>query len=149
MLPTADSVSRPDTRTLALLAVRRAFGVAIVLYAFYLGLFMLGQYPFLRPTAVLTILGVVLLGTVFGVGFSTMSPLPAGRGLPRVIRTVLLSIPALGIGAIIQVLLEGARADMAIFAIFALAAWLGSTFIREDDTAAANEEESSVAGLFT
>ena len=123
---------RPDLPTLALLSVRRALGVSVVLYGFYLGLHYLSGYPFLAPADVLTILGLVFAGTLFGVAFSFASPLPEAGGLPRVIRTALLVIPALGIGVILQVLIEGARSDMAIYAVFALAAWLGSTFVREN-----------------
>lgn len=33
---------------------------------------------------------------------------------------------------VLHVLIESARSDTAIHAIFTLAAWLGSTFVRED-----------------
>lgn len=126
---------RPGLPRLALLAVRRALGVSVVLYAFYIALHYLSGYPFLTPGDVLLIMGLVFAGTAFGVAFSFASPLPADRGVPRVVRTALLSIPALGIGVVLQVLIEGARSDMAIYAVFALAAWLGSTFVREGDDA--------------
>lgn len=125
-------MKRPEPRELVILSVRRALGVSIVLFAFYLSLYFLGRYRFLTPSDIVTILGLVFAGTWLGIGFSVLSPLPEERGLPRVVRTVLLVIPALGIGVAIQIILKGARSDMAIYAIFALAAWLGSTFIKED-----------------
>lgn len=125
-------MKRPEPRELVILSVRRALGVSIVLFAFYLSLHFLGRYRFLTPSDIVTILGLVFAGTWLGIGFSVLSPLPEERGLPRVVRTALLVIPALGIGVAIQIVLKGARSDMAIYAIFALAAWLGSTFIKED-----------------
>lgn len=123
----------PDPPRLVLLTVRRALGVSVALYAFYIALHYLSGYPFLAPADVLLILGLVFAGTAFGVAFSFASPLLADRGIPRVVRTALLTIPAFGIGVVLQVVIEGARSDMAIYAIFALAAWLGSTFVRESD----------------
>ena len=135
---------RPEPRRLVLLAIRRAFGVSLAVYAFYLTLFALGEYPFLEPSDVVTILGLVLVGTAFGVAFSVVSPLPAERGLPRVVRTALLTIPALGIGVALQLFVAGARSDMAIYAIFALAAWLGSTFVREEEGEAGDPSDYDV-----
>lgn len=56
-----------------------------------------------------------------------------------------LNLGALGIGIILQIVIEGARSDMAIYAIFALAAWLGSTFIREEEE---NTDDSSEYDVF-
>ncbi|WP_101297130.1 hypothetical protein [Halegenticoccus soli] len=123
---------RPPLPELALLSIRRTLGVSLVLYAFYLGLHYLSGYPFLTPTDVVTVLALVFAGTWLGIGFSLVAPLPEERGLPRVVRTILLTVPALGIGVALQIFLKGARSDMALYAIFALAAWLGSTFVREE-----------------
>ena len=138
---------RPEPRELVLLSIRRALGVSFVLYLLYLGLYFLGDYPFLTPTAVVTILVLVFAGTWFGIAFSALSPLPAEQGIPRIIRTVLLTIPALGIGVALQIFIAGARSDMAIYAIFALAAWLGSTFIREEEEDSGDTAEYDVFGL--
>lgn len=137
---------RPEPRELVLLSIRRAFGVSFLLYLVYLGLYYFGDYPFLTPTDIITILALVLAGTGFGVAFSFLSPLPAERGLPRVIRTVLLTIPALGIGVALQIFIAGARSDMAIYAIFALAAWLGSTFIREEEGESGDSDDYDLLG---
>lgn len=136
---------RPEPRELVLLAIRRTFGVSFVLYVLYLAMHYLGGYPFLTPPDVLTILGLVFAGTWLGVAFSMIAPLPTSTGLPRVIRTALLVVPALGIGVALQIFIAGARSDMAIYAIFALAAWLGSTFIKEDEE---EPDDASEYGLF-
>lgn len=124
---------RPEPHQLVLFSIRRALGVSLFLFAFYLVLYAMGTYRFLTPTDVLTILGCVFAGTWLGIGFSALSPFPVESGFPRAVRTVLIVIPAIGIGIALQLFIEGARADMAIYAIFALAAWLGSTFIQEID----------------
>ena len=133
-LPDADDVDRPDADRLVLLSIRRTLGVSALLYVVYVGLFVFTDYPFLTPGDVLTVLGLVFAGTWLGVAFSFVAPLPAETGLPRVVRTILLLVPALGIGVALQILIEGAESNMAIYAIFALAAWLGSTFVREVPT---------------
>lgn len=127
-------MKKPEPHQLVILSIRRALGVSIVLFVFYLALHSFGRYRFLTPGDIVTILGLVFAGTWLGIGFSALSPFPEEHGFPRVVRTTLLAIPALGIGVAIQIFLEGTRSDMAIYAIFALAAWLGSTFIREDET---------------
>ena len=55
---------------------------------------------------------------------------------------LLIAIPALGIGIALQLFIEGPQGDRAYYAMFALAAWLGSTFITEDET---DEEEGADA----
>ena len=84
----------------------------------------------------------IALGVVLGIAFSFASPLPRETGMPRMIRTALIAIPALGIGIALQLLIEGPQGDRAYYAMFALAAWLGSTFITEDET---DEEEGADA----
>lgn len=126
-------VQRPEPHQLVLFSIRRALGVSILLFAFYLVLYAMGSYRFLTPKDILTILGVVFAGTWLGIGFSALSPFPDDPGFPRAVRTVLLVIPAIGIGIALQLIIEGPRPDMAVYGIFALGAWLGSTFIKEVD----------------
>ena len=135
-------MNRPGNLELALLAVRRVIGLWAGLSVFYLaGYYFLG-YPFPTPRDVLAILVVLALGVVLGIAFSFASPLPRETGMPRMIRTALIAIPALGIGIALQLLIEGPQGDRAYYAMFALAAWLGSTFITEDET---DEEEGADA----
>lgn len=148
MLPLPDTdpdrVARPDTDRLVLLSFRRALGVSAFLMVVYVTLALLTDYPMLGPEDAATILGVVTFGTALGVAFSFVAPLPADMGLARVIRTTLLLVPALGIGVALQIFLKGAQSNMAIYAIFALAAWLGSMFVREiptDDVGAADADD--------
>ena len=81
------------------------------------------------PLQMLHLLLAVLLGSGLGVGFAWFWPLPPARGWERVVRTLLLSIPALGLGLTLQLLLQGPQAQQALFLVFALAAWLASGFI--------------------
>lgn len=92
------------------------------------------ELPFPTPLELVVILLVVVAGVALGIAFSRVWPLPEKKGFPRVIRTILLTIPALGIGIFIQVSLAGPRAVRAYYVMFALAAWFGSTFIREEKT---------------
>lgn len=124
----------PDPRTLALLAVRRALGIAVLLYLFYVAAHYAWGLPFPTPLELLLILAVVAVGVALGVAFSHVWPLPLQKGFPRAVRTVLLTIPAMGIGIAIQVLLVGPRSARAYYVMFALAAWLGSGFVREEES---------------
>lgn len=127
-------MNRPGNLELVFLAVRRVIGLWAGLSVFYLvGYYFLG-YPFPTPRDVLAILVVVALGVVLGVAFSFASPLPRETGMPRMVRTALIAVPALGIGIALQLLIEGPQGDRAYYAMFALAAWLGSTFVTEDET---------------
>lgn len=124
----------PGRAELALLSVRRALGISLFLYAFYIVAFFVWDMPPLTGRDVLVILGVVFLGVWLGIGFSTVWPLPNERGFQRVLRTVLLTIPALGFGIAIYIFLEGAEGQRAYYIMFALGAWLGSLFIRDDES---------------
>lgn len=135
-------MDRPDNRELTLLAVRRAVGISAGLSVFYLAGYYVYDWPFPAPGDVLAIFAVVSLGVALGVGFSFASPLPRETGLPRIIRTGLIVIPALGIGIALQLLIEGPRGDRAYYAMFALAAWLGSTFVTESADEDATDEET-------
>lgn len=127
-------MNRPGNLELVFLAVRRVIGLWAGLSVFYLaGYYFLG-YPFPTPRDVVAILVVVALGVVLGVAFSFASPLPRETGMPRMVRTALIAVPALGIGIALQLLIEGPQGDRAYYAMFALAAWLGSTFVTEDET---------------
>lgn len=147
-LPDRADVDRPDTDRLVLLSIRRTLGVSALLYLVYVGLYAFTDYPFLGPGDVVTILGLVFAGTWLGIAFSFVAPLPAEIGVPRVIRTILLLVPALGIGVALQILIKGAESNMAIYAIFALAAWLGSTFVREVPTTEHEEGADDDASSF-
>lgn len=125
----------PEPRRFALLATRRVLGVAAFLYLFYVGAHYAWGLPFPTPRELLAILLVVVLGVGLGVAFSRVWPLPERKGWPRAIRTALLTIPALGIGIFIQVTLVGPQPGRAYYAMFALAAWLGSGFIEEEEPA--------------
>lgn len=126
-------MDRPPLRTLVILSVRRTLGVALFLDLFYVAATHVWGLPALEAADVLAILVVVFLGVWLGIGFSFVAPLPAEKGTPRVVRTLLLTVPAIGIGVAIQLLVEGPQGDRAFHVMFALAAWLGSTFVREGD----------------
>lgn len=123
----------PEPRLFALLAIRRVLGIAAFLYLFYVAAHYVWALPFPTPRELLTILLVVILGVGLGVAFSRVWPLPEQKGWTRAIRTALLTIPALGIGIFVQVMLAGPQPGRAYYAMFALAAWLGSGFIEEEE----------------
>lgn len=129
----------PTRRELAVLSVRRALGVALVLELFYIVAPLLWDIEPLSAASVLAIIVVSFVGVWLGIAFSYVAPMPAEKGLPRVIRTVLLTVPALGIGIAIQLLVAGPQGERAYHIMFALAAWLGSGFIREEDDEADGE----------
>lgn len=140
-----------ETRGLLVWIIRRTLGIALALFAFYLLVPSFWEIPPLRLRDVLAILTVVFLGVLLGVAFGRVWPLPPETGLPRVFRTVVLTIPALGIGMALHVTIEGAEGVRAYWVMFALAAWLGSTWLPDDgvrDTGeeAVDEDESAVSG---
>ena len=138
-------MDRPDNRDLALLAFRRVVGIWAGLSIFYLAGYYVFGWPFPDPGGLMAILLVVALGVPLGVAFSFASPLPRETGLSRIIRTGLIVIPAIGIGIALQLLVGGPQAERAYYAMFALAAWLGSTFITEGETEAEDEETADVS----
>lgn len=123
----------PDSQELLVWAIRRSLGISLALFAFYLVTPFVWDIPPLATLDVLAILAVTFAGVWLGIGFSTVWPLPAERGLPRAFRTVVLTIPALGIGLAIHVTIEGAEGSRAFYVMFALAAWLGSLYIEADE----------------
>ncbi len=114
-------------------ALRKAIGIAFFLELFYLVGHYLSGWPFPTPLAIIQIATTVGLGVALGVIYSRVWPLTPKVGFERVIRTLLVVIPSLGLGIGLQVLLQGKQASMAIYLIFALAAWLGSGhFIKKE-----------------
>lgn len=122
--------------------LKKVLGITLFLEIFYLIGHALWGWPFPTPMAILHILLTVSLGTALGVVFSRVWPLPQ-VGWERVVRTLLLAIPSIGIGMALQIFLQGNRADQAIYLIFAVSAWLGSGhFVR-----LAHEKESKNPSL--
>jgi hypothetical protein len=109
--------------------LRRVVGIYLGVGLFYLLGSPLFGFAVPTPIQMLHLLLAVLLGSGLGVAFAWFWPLPPVRGWERVVRTLLLSIPALGLGLSLQLLLQGPQAQQALFLVFALAAWLASSFI--------------------
>ncbi|MTI79515.1 MAG: hypothetical protein FH758_01330 [Firmicutes bacterium] len=127
---------------LELLVVRKALGITLAISIFYIVGHYLTGWLFPTPIVIVQILNVVGLGVALGVIFSKIWPLNPRPGLERIIRTVLIVIPALGLGIGLQVLLQGNNATQAIYLIFALSSWLGSGhFVRRTEATAANSNE--------
>lgn len=114
--------------------VRKALGLTLILQLFYLIGHYILSWPFPDWKVLLQIAVIVFLGTALGVVFAKLWPIPAKKGFERVWRTLLIVIPALGIGAVLQFLLQGAVATQALYIVFALASWLGSGhFVRKEE----------------
>lgn len=114
--------------------VRKALGLTFILQLFYLIGHYLFSWPFPDWIALLQIAVVVFLGTALGVVFARLWPIPAKKGFERIWRTLLIVIPALGIGVVLQILMQGAVATQAIYILFALASWLGSGhFVQKEE----------------
>lgn len=133
-----------DRTELLLWIARRTLGISLVLYVFYLIAPSVWPVPPLTGQDTVAIMAVVFLGVLLGVAFSTVWPVPAEKGLPRVLRTAVLSLPALGIGMAVQVTIEGAESSRAYFVMFALAAWLGSTWLVASPPAEDEEEDDDL-----
>ncbi|SET99642.1 hypothetical protein SAMN05421676_11388 [Salinibacillus kushneri] len=117
---------------LNLLAIKKVLGITLFVELFYLiGHYMSG-WPFPTPAVILQLLIVVATGVATGVVFSRVWPLPDKKGFERIARTLLIMVPALGLGIGMQLLLQGQYATQALYLIFALSTWLGSGhFIRK------------------
>lgn len=116
-------------QNLGLLLARRVLGLMAFFSLFSLGGHYLWGLDFPTPGVLLQISTAILLGSLLGLLFSRVWPLPAKVGLERVIRTLLLSIPALGFGLALQVLLQGPNPTQALYLIFTVSAWLSSSLI--------------------
>ncbi|MDQ7028621.1 MAG: hypothetical protein Q9O62_01960 [Ardenticatenia bacterium] len=114
---------------LKLKALQSALGVSLLFFVFYIAAHYVWDLPFPTPVDLLKILMVASAGVGLGVAFSRFWPLPPAPGVERIVRTLLLVIPALGVGIGLQLLVEGAEAQRAFYLIFAFAAWVGSGFI--------------------
>lgn len=113
--------------------LRKAIGIAFFLELFYLVGHYLASWPFPTPLAIIQIAITVGLGVALGVTYSRVWPLTPKVGFERIIRTLLIVIPSLGLGIGLQVLMQGKQATMAIYLIFALSTWLGSGhFIKKE-----------------
>ncbi len=117
-------VSTPPDLTLR--ALRIGLGVSLVFFVFYIGAHYLWGLSFPTPLDLLQIGGMAFGGVFLGLAFSRVWPLPARPGFERIVRLILLMIPALGLGIALHVLLQGAQAERALYLVFAVAAWLGS-----------------------
>ncbi|MGM7701540.1 hypothetical protein ACSVDE_07405 [Pseudalkalibacillus sp. Hm43] len=118
---------------LDLKVIKKALGIALFLEIFYLLGHYIADWPFPTPTVIFQIIIVSALGVALGVIFSRIWPLPRNKGFERIMRTLLIVIPSLGIGVGLQLVLQGNFATQAIYLIFALSAWLGSGhFIKEN-----------------
>lgn len=117
------------------LVIRKAVGITLFLDIFYVvGSLLSEKWPFPTPLAIIQIIIVVGLGVALGVVFSQIWPLAPRPGFERVIRTVLIFIPSLGLGIGLQLALQGKQPTQAIYLIFALSSWLGSGhFIRKEN----------------
>lgn len=115
-------------------ALRTTLGLSLLFFLFYIGAHYVWDLAFPTPGDLLEIFFVAAGGVVLGIGFSRFWPLPPEPGFERIVRTLLLVIPSLGIGMAVQILLQGGRAERALYLIFALAAWLGSGLIIRHET---------------
>jgi len=115
-------------------ALKKVLGISLYLQIFYLVGYYFSGWPFPEPFIIIQIVIVVALGVALGAIFSKIWPLAPRPGFERVVRTFLIVIPALGLGVGLQILLQGAQAELAIYLIFALSAWLGSGhFVRLEE----------------
>lgn len=112
--------------SLGLNTFRKVLGISLFLQLFYIVGHYLAEWPFPDPFVFFQIITVVGMGVALGVIFSRIWPISPELGFERIVRTLLISIPAVGIGMGLQLLLQGPQPTQAIYLIFALAAWLGS-----------------------
>lgn len=134
-------MKRPGPRELALLATRRVLGLTAFFYIFYVLAHYVWGLPFPTPYELVIIVLTVSLGVALGVAYSKVWPLPPEPGFERVLRTLLIAIPAIGIGLFLEITLLG-PGRRALYLIFALSAWLGSGFIEAEEA----EEGWSIEG---
>ena len=118
-------ILQPNLRQSAQLKV---LGITFFLEIFYLAGYYIYNWPFPNPFIILQLVTVVGLGIALGAIFSLVWPIPSHKGFERVMRTLLISIPALGFGIGLQLLMQGNEPTQALYIIFAFAAWLGSAY---------------------
>jgi len=124
-------IFQPEWR---LRGLRLALGIAFFLELFYIIGHYLSGWPFPTPLAVVQLFIVAALGVGLGAIFSRVWPIPPQKGFERIIRTLLISIPSLGLGIGLQMLLQGEQPTQALYLVFTLAAWLGSGFtVRQEE----------------
>jgi len=109
-------------------ALRKVLGITLFLEIFYLMGYYFSDWPFPKPFVILQLVTIVALGISLGAIFSLVWPIPLQKGFERVMRTLLISIPALGFGIGLQLLMQGNEPTQALYIIFAFAAWLGSSY---------------------
>jgi len=106
--------------------VRRALGISFFVDLFYLAGHYIWGWDFPTPVVLAQILITVTLGLIIGAIFAKIWPIPRQKGFERVIRTLLISIPAVGLGFGVNFILQGLVLTHALWMIFAVSAWLGS-----------------------
>ncbi len=121
--------------------VQSVFGLAFLLQLFYLVGSWLGSWPLPGPLSVVQIVLVVALGVALGVTFGRFWPLPEEAGFERIIRTILIGAPAIGLGIGLQLMLQGPKSRQALYLIFALSAWLGSGILGPDESDGTEESD--------
>lgn len=114
---------------LGLHLARRILGLMAFFFVFYLVGHYLWGLSFPTPGTLLQIATAILLGSMLGLVFSRIWPLPPKAGLERIIRTLLLVIPSLGFGLALQLILQGPSPSQALYLIFTASAWLSSSMI--------------------
>jgi hypothetical protein len=106
--------------------LKKALGISLFVEVFYLLGYYFFAWPFPSAINVLQIMTVVFLGIALGVFFSMVWPISSKPGLERVVRTIIIVAPSLGLGIGLQLLLQGNKATHALYMIFAVSSWLGS-----------------------
>ncbi len=121
-------------RFIDLRVVKRALGLTLILQLFYVIGHYVADWPFPNWMVLLQLAVIVFIGTALGVVFARLWPLPPKKGFERIWRTLLIVIPALGLGVLLQFILQGGVATQALYIVFALASWLGSGhFVRREE----------------
>ncbi len=125
--------------------VRRALGISFFVDLFYLVGHYIWDWPFPTPLILLQIIITVTLGLIIGAIFSKIWPIPRQKGFERVIRTLLISIPAVGLGFGVNFILQGMVFTHALWMIFAVSAWLGSGIFMRTEEQEREEQERRAA----
>ena len=121
--------------------LRRALGISFFIDLFYLIGHYIWAWPFPTPPVILQIFITVTLGLTVGGLFSKIWPIPRQKGFERVVRTLLISIPAVGLGFGVNFILQGMVFTHALWMVFAISAWLGSGMIMRTEEQEREEME--------